>query len=248
MKRWSLGKQKNDADRERVEIPRRVLAAEKSRRSFCACALTCISFRLERARARRVPFCFMWGFLNIFIKSEKENFFPPANKSKKSLAHHLRTITRPNDAQIARNFTARRRIIYSARAQSFVSFYESKREIRSENFRCSSQKSVFFLLAGLAFIFPLSLSLYPHKGKASSLPRVLLLFVYTRAQIIRARRGRHADAHISLEFSSRACLLYTRTLVNKPFSISITSFCFLGKEKRTEREETHVFIHVYSGA
>jgi len=57
MKSWSLGKQKNDADRERIEIPRRVLAAEKYRRSFCACTLTCISLSLSlfvsRERAPR---------------------------------------------------------------------------------------------------------------------------------------------------------------------------------------------------
>ena len=100
-------------------------------------------------------------------------------------------------------------------------------------------KICFFFRSGLAFIFPLSLSLYPHKGKASSLPRVLLLFeVYTRAQIIRARRRHtHTHTHLSRVFISRVFIIHAHTR-EQAFSISITSLLLGKREKNRERRNT----------
>ena len=97
---------------------------------------------------------------------------------------------------------------------------------------CFFFSRVSHLHIALLFFSSLSLSLYPHKGEASSLPRLLLLFVYTRAQIIHTQTTR---AHIS----SR--LFIIRTLVNKLFQ-SIYRFFFLGKGKRTERRNTFSYM------
>ena len=180
MKCWSLGKQKNDDDHEKVEIPRRVLAAEKNRRSCCACTLMYLS--LFSFRAGAPAFSFAVEIFEFFI-TQKEIFRP--RRSKKSLTH-LHEITRSNDTQIARNFTTRRRRIYVARVQNFGRFYHSKKEIRSENARCSSQKSVFSsrgsrIYTSRYFFFPLSLSLsIPTQGKPP-LCRAYYYCLYTHA-------------------------------------------------------------------
>ena len=109
----------------------------------------------------------------------------------------------------------------------------------------------FFLSPGLSHFYThryfFFLSLYPHNGKATSLPR--FYYYTTRAQIIHTRR-RHAQTHTHLSlslslsrlFSSRLFIIYahTRTCEQELFQ---SLFLEKGKETERERRNTHSFIH-----
>ena len=176
-------------------------------------------------------------------------------RSKKITRTSTHKITRLNDVQIARNFTTRRNRIYPARAQSFARFYQSKKEFRSENFRCSSLKLFIFFSRRVShftrivtFFFFLSI---PTSGKPL-FSAALLLLHNARTDNTQTQTTTRRRTHLSLSLACfhLGCLLYTRThaLVNKSFfNLYIYRFFVSGKVlEKKPREKKHT--HVYSGA